>query len=132
MPSKKGKRMASRQAQLAQRSRRKGVVASPHLSEAQLKGPTTDDTPVSDSIETTKGLPENTVPEPPLNPNPPVQTRGGNAASQSVSPRARREQVAIATQSGPRLRSELLRIGIVMTLVVATLMGLNFGLELGA
>ena len=143
MPSKKGRHMASRQARLAQRGKRKGA-ARPQLSEAHLQGPESavsgppgaqEAPPIDDS--TVEQLVAPVVAEPSGDGAEeqavaPAVAAAAPAATQAMSPRARRERQAIAAQSGPKLQSELLHIGVVMFVIVAVLVGLTFGTNLGA
>ena len=54
------------------------------------------------------------------------------AAAPPMSLRSRREQQAIATQAGPRVVYEFLRIGIITSIIAGVLIGLKFGTDLGA
>ena len=115
MPSKKGRRVASRQAELRNRARRR--PGAPHLSEAQLRGPT----------EQAAGG----VPEPEVETQPQKAVAASAAATPSASPRARREQQTISLQAGPGMRAEMLRIGIVAFVVAVMVVTLRFATTLG-
>jgi hypothetical protein len=143
MPSKKGRHMASRQAGLAHRGKHKGA-AHPQLSAAQLQGPGSADSsipgvqqaPVIDD-STAEQLVAPAITEPDSDEAEgqtvvPTMTAAGPKATRAMSPRARRERQAIAAQSGPKLQSELLRIGTVMFIIVAVLVSLTYGTDLGA
>ena len=120
MPSNKGRRVASRQTQLSNRSKRK--VAQPHLTEAQLRGP-------SPASETALAPAQSQAADGEAEHTPAAELAAPTAA---LSTRARRELQAIAIQAGPSLRSEVVRIGIVMFVIGGILAGLKLATDLGA
>ena len=120
MPSKKGHRMAARQGQLSHRSKRK--PSSAQLSEAQLRGPTEAGQGAGPSSAPESGSPERNA-----TPN----LSAAPAATAPLSPRARRERQVVALQSGPGIRTELLRIGIVLFVVMAMLIVIKLTTDLG-
>lgn len=122
MPSKKGQRMASRQGQLSQRSKRR--PASGQLSETQLRGPAEAGQLAGPSPALESGSPERTATAPGPSTTP--------AATTPLSPRARRERQTVALQTGPGMRAELLRIGIVVFAVMAMLVVLKLTTNLGS
>ena len=124
MPSKKGRQQAARQAQIRQRARHKGRV---QLTEAQLRGPSPGTTE-SEERPADGAAADRTAEAPPAQ----GVVAAPRAAPPPVSLRARREQEAIALQSGPGLRSELVRIGIVTFVVAGILVGLKLGTDLGS
>ena len=118
MPSKKGRRMASRQTQMHHRTRKN----TPHLTDVQLQAPTENNEPITllqdNSEETSKK--ESTGIHPTFgSPTP-------------VSPRARKEQQVIILQAGPPMRVELMRIGILAFVIGIMVVTLRFATNLGA
>jgi hypothetical protein len=130
MPIKKGKNIASRQAQLQRKAKQKSRHA-PALSETQLHLSTAgSDTTVESPPTNEKALaaPEDEENGGVITAAAPL-TPSGPARAPTL--RARRQQQAMVAQAGPRVRSELLRIGIVTSIVGITLAVLKLATDLG-
>lgn len=118
MPSKKGRRIASRQTQMRHRTRRN----APHLTTTQLQGPTEDNEPVN--------LPEDNSEE--LGKKIGTATTPAASTPATKSPRVRREQQVITLQAGPPMRVELMRIGILAFVIGIMVITLRFATDLSA
>ena len=119
MPSKKGRKIASRHGQINQRAKRK--VTSHSLSRAQLQGPQSQSNPedIGTMGNETSSLHHGMV------------SQGSNEQPRPLSTRARRELHAIAVEAGPSLKSEVIRIGIIALFVGLALTGLKLSAVLG-
>ena len=118
MPSKKGRRMASRQTQMRHRTHKN----APHLTGVQLQAPTEDNEAVTllqDHAEETSEKER-------------AETHSALGSPTPISPRARKEQQVITLQAGPPMRVEIMRIGILAFVIGIMVMTLRFGTNLGA
>ncbi len=123
MPNKKSHRVAARQAQLRQRAKqkpRRGPVAqAPQYvpPPTPAEAPSTEEAPQQLAGAATAAAPA-----------PSTSARVAAPAARAL----RRERAAGVVQTSANLRTELLRIGIVMLTVAGVLVGLKLATNLGA
>ena len=118
MPTKKSRHVAARQAQLRERAKKKAHHGPGPSLPAFTNLARTDASPASTSMPKPESsdIPTATRPPAPITPAHPL----------------RRERLSPALLTTVGLRSELLRIGIVASLVAGVLLGLKLGTNLGA
>ena len=121
MPSKKGRRIAARQAQIGQLAKRRAqrvtsvpaLQPNPPSESAALAAPPT---PAAAEVAQQPAAAEPSAPTRPVAPSARL---------------TRRERPSLTAQSAAGLRAELLRVGVVALLISGILIGLRFGTNLG-